>query len=142
MFTSDINTNNAEQAEVVNDTAIIKQSTFRHVVGHLCFAVFCLFFGAIYEAFSFGVYSYYMIYSFAFPFVTGMILLLLLKKKKELSKRFLSLITCATLTATLGSIATGVVQIYGSENRLLIVYPVLAAILYIGALASVIKRGY
>ncbi|GHU66935.1 hypothetical protein FACS1894184_05880 [Clostridia bacterium] len=34
-------------------------------------AIFCAFFGAIYEAFSHGICSLYMIYAFAFPLVGG-----------------------------------------------------------------------
>ena len=39
------------------------------------------------------------------------------------------------LTEQLGSLASGVVEIYGTENRLLIVYPVAAAVLLVASLA-------
>ena len=38
---------------------------------YLLTALFLAFFGAVYELFSHGVYSYYMIYAFAFPLAGG-----------------------------------------------------------------------
>ena len=38
---------------------------------YLAAAVFCALFGAVYEIFSHGVFSFYMIYAFAFPLVLG-----------------------------------------------------------------------
>lgn len=38
---------------------------------YLASAVFCALFGAVYEIFSHGVFSFFMIYAFAFPLVLG-----------------------------------------------------------------------
>ncbi len=38
---------------------------------YLAAAVFCALFGAVYEIFSHGVFSFFMIYAFAFPLVLG-----------------------------------------------------------------------
>ena len=48
-----------------------RRDVLRHAVLSLSFAVFCAFFGAVYEHFSFGVYSNFMIYAFAFPLAAG-----------------------------------------------------------------------
>ena len=40
---------------------------------YLTASVFCALFGAVYELFSHGVYSYWMIYAFAFPLLLGAI---------------------------------------------------------------------
>ena len=105
-------------------------------MGELFFAAFCAFFGAVYEAFSFGVFSYFMIYAFSVPLITAIILFIMHKRQKTPPKRFMDLIHMTSVTAALGFIATGVVEIYGSDNRLLWVYPFLGAGLFLAALIS------
>ena len=39
----------------------------KHLIGSIIAALFCAFFAAVYEAFSFGVYSYFMIFAFVAP---------------------------------------------------------------------------
>ncbi len=39
----------------------------RTSLNYLWISLFCLLFGAVYELFSHGVYSMYMIYAFVFP---------------------------------------------------------------------------
>ena len=57
-----------------------KRSVFltRAALGHLAAAALCALFGTVYERFSHGVYSYYMIYAFALPMMLGALPLLLL----------------------------------------------------------------
>lgn len=102
------------------------------------FAAFCAFFGAVYEAFSFGVFSFFMIYSFAAPFIGGMLLLILYKKGKVIRMLSIHLLHMTTVTTALWFIAAGVVEIYGSENHLLLVYPFPAAILFIAMVISLV----
>ena len=111
-------------------------TVFKHAMGELFFAAFCAFFGAVYEAFSFGVFSYFMIYAFSVPLVTAIILFIMHKRQKTPPKRFMDLLHMTSVTAALGFIATGVVEIYGSDNRLLWVYPFLGAGLFLAALIS------
>ena len=85
--------------------------------------------GAVYEIFSHGVYSYYMIYAFMVPLAGGAIPCLLAaaggKKRRaggqgsSLSAK-LQLAAVATLTA--GSLMKGVLEIYGTTNRLTVIY--------------------
>ena len=100
-------------------------------------AAFTAFFGAVYEHFSFGVWSFWMVYAFA-PFLLGAIWLLVLSKRKALpGDLFLGLLEPGLVMLTLGSILAGVVEIYGTENRLLPVLPIAGGILI---LAAVIVR--
>ena len=100
-------------------------------------AAFAALFGAIYEHFSFGVWSFWMVYAFA-PFLLGAIWLLVLSKRKALpGDLFLGLLEPGLVMLTLGSILAGVVEIYGTENRLLPVLPIAGGLL---VLAAVIVR--
>ncbi len=100
------------------------------------FAVFCIVFGAIYEAFSFGVFSYFMIYAFVFPLAAGIVYLIMYMRRAQAARAFLNLLNSAAVTAALGSLAAGVVEIYGTENRLLGIYPIVTAVLIAAAVIS------
>lgn len=100
--------------------------------------------GAVYEHFSFGVYSYFMIYAFAVPLAGGalpyMIRYIRNKKKPVCSRpakqfRFVTageLYHAAIATLTVGSIIHGALCICGRPNSLVIVYPVTAVALLAG----------
>ncbi len=102
-------------------------------------SLFTAFFGAVYEHFSHGVYSYYMIYAFAIPLAGGLLPLLLLlsayarsavRKDVRLPGRLANGAWNAGLaTLTVGCVMKGVLDIYGTSNGLLAVYPVAGAIL-------------
>lgn len=96
-------------------------------------AAFTALFGAVYEHFSFGVWSFWMVYAFA-PFLLGAIWLLILPTRKRLpGDLFLGLLEPGLVMLTLGSILAGVVEIYGTENRLLPVLPIAGGILTLAA---------
>lgn len=104
--------------------------------------------GAIYEAFSHGVYSYYMIYAFMIPLLAGSLpnLLCALKGNNvgfptdtgDCGAAALQLAAIVTLTA--GSLIKGVLDIYGTTSSLTIVYPLLGIGLLIAALTVFIVR--
>ena len=163
---------------------------------YLAAAVFCALFGAVYEIFSHGVFSFFMIYAFAFPLVLGAVPMLWMGLRTEKSaeeketpmeletdtaedlwfepytpeenagtglhrvsleeessdsaeyrlnsrenspepERLFHLPGSLELNAwgsgiaalTVGSIFRGVLDIYGTSNRLVIVYPVVGGIL-------------
>ena len=104
---------------------------------NLGFAIFVALFGAIYEMFSHEVYSYYMIYAFGIPLVLGVLCQVLTPvvfgKFPGSIEAVLWNLSIATLTV--GSLLKGIVDIYGSDNHKLIIYPVAGCIL---ALLSVI----
>ncbi|GHV27219.1 hypothetical protein FACS18948_4230 [Clostridia bacterium] len=92
---------------------------------YVLIAIFCAFFGAIYEAFSHAVYSMYMIYAFAFPLVGGAAVTLLYAAflhKRILSTLVKQLYNSGIATLTVGSVFAGALEIYGTTNWLVMVY--------------------
>ena len=86
---------------------------------------FLALFGAVYEAFSHGVYSYYMIYAFAIPLIMGVIPYTIMKIKNLYPKALpLKLWNAAIATFATGSVFKGVLDIYGTDNPLVLVYPI------------------
>lgn len=123
--------------------------------------IVCAVFGMIYELFSHEVYSFYMIYAFLIPLVPGALLNLVIawlavRKEKRLRireaaepretrvgtgiffpGRFTRFAWNAGIAAlTVGSIFKGVLDIYGTTNKLIAVYPLVAAILLCAAVFS------
>jgi len=104
---------------------------------------------AVYGLFSHGVYSYYMTYAFMIPLLGGALphLIAAMKRAEEQAgasdipaAKDTQLAFVATLTA--GSLLKGVLDIYGTTNRLLIAYPVMAVLILAAALTVLIKRGW
>ena len=91
---------------------------------YLLVSLFCVVFGAVYEHFSHEVYSAYMIYAFVFPLFGGALpfLSLLLLGKPMPNKLVQGLYHCGVMTLTVGSIVEGVLEIYGTTNKLTGVY--------------------
>ena len=88
---------------------------------YLLITGFCALFGAVYEYFSFGVYSYYMLYAFGFPLIGGALPALVLCLRESVPApwaiaRWIYRGGIATLTV--GSIICGVLEIYGTTNQL------------------------
>lgn len=108
---------------------------------HLIFSIICAFVGAVYERFSHGVYSYYMIYAFACPLALGALPLFIigLFGKKQPGKLALNAWNSGIAALTVGSIFKGVLDIYGTTNRLIIVYPIAAGVLLIAGIIGFIR---
>ncbi len=93
-------------------------------------------FGGVYEIFSHGVWSAWMVYAFAFPLVLG----LLPNAWRAMVGRALPcrwamrLHHAGVATFTVGSIMQGVMAIYGTTNRLILVYWVVGTLLIAGGL--------
>lgn len=115
----------------------------RQVVIHLSVAIFCALFGGIYEYFSHQVYSYFMIYAFAIPLVCGAFLYAILSflSTREPNMRAMWFWNSAIAAFTIGCLFKGVLDIYGTTNKLLIVYPVVGVIMTIMALVSLVRAG-
>ena len=101
---------------------------------YLIIAIFCAAFGAIYELFSHEVYSFFMLYAFAFPLCGGVLpYLLYALSGKPLPHPWDRLLGHAGIAAlTVGSIVTGVLEIYGTTNLLTRAYWVVGAVLFLG----------
>lgn len=127
MFTSD------KQTKSVLKTAFV----------HLVCSVFTAFIGAVYEKFSHGVYSYYMLYAFAVPLVLGALPLFImgLFGKKQPCRFALNAWNSGIAALTVGSIFMGVLEIYGTTNRLVYVYPIAAGALLLAGIIAFFAGG-
>lgn len=88
-------------------------------------SMLCLLFGAIYELFSNEVYSYFMLGAFLIPLVLGAIPFFILSKIKKtplppLIPRYIY--HSGVVSLTCGSVVQGVLDIYGTTNRLIYFY--------------------
>ena len=119
-------------------TAYLKRALWQ-----LGWAMFLAFFGAVYERFSHEVYSYWMIYAFAFPLVLGVLpwSVLALFDRSEPVRSAAQLWDSGVLTLAVGSVFAGVLEIYGTTNRLWLVYPAAGlALLLSGAVWSLTAK--
>ena len=78
----------------------------------------------IYELFSHGVYSYHMLYFFLFPLAGGTVPFLLLAWKGRFfpDSRAVSLYHAGLAALTVGSCASGILEIYGTTSYLIPIY--------------------
>ena len=113
------------------------------LVKYILVTVFCAFFGAVYEHFSFGVYSNFMIYAFAFPLLLGVLPFGLLqagRKRAEVREwivsqpMMLKLWHTGAAVLTVGSLFKGILEIYGTVSALTPVYWFAGGVLLILAL--------
>ena len=93
--------------------------------------LFCVVFGEVYELFSHGVYSYGMIYAFMFPLALGVLPLMLMGILHTVYPKqwILNIYHAGIATLTVGSIVSGVLEIYGTTNPLTVVYWILGTTL-------------
>ena len=109
-------------------------------IRYLGYTIFTILFSAIYEAFSFGVNSYHMIYAFIYPLI-GLIINYLLYKKNQKEDIRITLFDMSILTFTLRSIILGILEIYGTTNSLTIYFTYSGIILLsLSVILSVIKK--
>ena len=102
--------------------------------------------GGVYEYFSHGVRSNYMIFAFMVPLLAGAapnLLAALAGNKKRASGESspaAALQLAAVATLTTGSLVNGALGIYGTTNRLMTVYPVAGLALLTAALAAYVLQ--
>lgn len=125
---------------------------------YLIVSIVLMIAGAVYEHFSFGVYSYFMIYAFAIPLAGGA-LPFLAKYMKDMrgaysssgsvaeassSRRHEVIYHLALATLTAGSIVHGILAICGRPNSLTVIYLIagllLLAVTALGAVRSSANR--
>ena len=113
----------------------------KKTIRYLFLSLFVFVFAQIYEYFSHGVYSNYMLYAFLIPFLglaLPSFLLHSLKKALPTNSRFLW--KCGIATLTLGSIYKGILEIYGTNGYFEFPYLLLGGILCILGLLSLFSR--
>lgn len=115
----------------------------KFVFTYLLIAIVCAVFGGVYESFSHGVYSYYMLYAFMIPLLGGVlpfycVLYFRNKIPRPMARRFHHFGIAAL---TVGSIFCGVLDIYGTTNRLVILYFIVGGMfLFLGNLMYLLQR--
>ena len=106
-----------------SDKSVPEKQYTAVIWAYLLSAAGCAFFGAVYELFGHEVYSYFMIYAFAFPLLLGAIPFFLMQKVgKPFPGRAADLIHAGVAALTVGSIVQGVLEIYGTANYLTSAY--------------------
>ena len=97
-------------------------------------AVNAAVFSAVYEHFSFGVYSPFMIFAFAVPLLMGALAFLLMGRALKKTGTSVPALVCkfwhaAVATLTVGFLFRGVLDIYGTSSPLASVYWIASAVL-------------
>lgn len=91
---------------------------------YLFLSMFCILFGAVYEYFSHEVYSKFMLYAFAFPLAGGALPFfgMAFYRIPVPGRAARNLYHSGIVSLTIGSVMEGVLEIYGTTNRLVLVY--------------------
>ena len=112
----------------------------RNLLGNIAGTAFLALFGAIYEAFSHEVYSYFMIYAFAVPLMLGVLpYTLLLISRKYPGRAALNFWNSGIAVLSVGCVFRGVLEIYGTTNSLCVIYPVAGSLfLTIGLIIGIV----
>lgn len=110
-----------------SDTAIRKKklTAGRQTIIYICTALFCGLFSAVYEHFSHGVRSNYMVWLFAFPAFLGALPCAVIGLSQSLplpSRQAAGAWDCGVMTLALGSCVRGVLDIYGTSSGYVAVY--------------------
>ena len=125
---------------IIDDNASIRLKNRRFAMNmakrYLISTIVTAFFGAVYEYFSFGVFSYYMLYAFAFPLVLGIVpwMIIVMDTKDLTGKGFPSKITqnlwgAGITTLTVGAVFHGILDIYGTTSALSKCYFIVGGVL-------------
>ncbi len=102
-----------------------KRKVWNAIAGYLLAAALCAGLGFVYERFSHGVSSLFMVGAFVFPLLGGagvLMALLLFPWAWPPLPLARSLYRSGIATLTVGSLLTGVFEIYGSAAPLVLVY--------------------
>lgn len=103
---------------------------------YLFISMFCILFGAIYEYFSHEVYSYFMMYAFVIPLVGGVLPFfgMAFYRIPIPNRAARNLYHSGIVALTTGSLFEGVLEIYGTTNRLVWVYWILGSLFILTAI--------
>lgn len=127
-------TNEDSAAQRLMNRRLAMKKALRYVISTISVASF----GAVYEYFSFGVFSYYMLYAFVFPLVFGALPWMIIAMDVKGVGRFPGQQTinywgAGITTLTVGSILHGVLDIYGTTGTFTKYYFVVGGVLLLSA---------
>jgi hypothetical protein len=109
----------------LSTSGIEKKAANKVSVVYVCLALSCSLFSGIYEHFSHGVYSSFMVWLFLFPLVGGAIPFALIARLNKLhypGKLSINLFHSGIATLTVGSCLKGILEIYGTSSDYMVVY--------------------
>lgn len=113
----------------------------KYILLHYFAAGFFALFGVVYKHFSHGVFSPFMVFAFTLPLFAGAILQsILLIARVKIPLLALKLWNYAISLLTVGSIWKGVLDIYGTTNRLILFYPIFGGLLLLLAAWQFIRK--
>ena len=123
MYTSDIDRAPAKRQRPIH---ALKSAGRYLLASAVCMAV-----GVIYEYFSHDVWSVYMLFAFAVPLIAGALpaFALWLFKAPSPNQYAEAAYACGIITLTAGCFLQGVLEIYGTTNPLIAVFPAAGAVL-------------
>lgn len=106
----------------------------------IIFTAFIGVFSAIYEYFGNGVYSNFMIFAFTIPLVFGILPCLICKIRGETihCEYGMLLYDFTVITFTVAAVYKGVLDIYGTTNKYMIIYMIFGGMLFIASVLTVI----
>lgn len=110
----------------ISETDLNQKQNFKAVRVYFIITLFCVIFGIIYEHFSHGVYSVFMIFMFLIPLLGGILpfaVLALMKIVPYPDRVSFNLWNSGVATLTVGSCVKGVLDIYGTTSDFVIFYP-------------------
>lgn len=119
-------------------TSVTERSALTTAFGGLVAALLTAAFGGIYEIFSHGVWSGFMVFAFLFPLtLEALPFSWLALRHRPLPQRWvLNLHHAGVATLTVGSLFEGVLAIYGTTNSLTLVYWIAGAVLLTGGVIT------
>ncbi len=105
--------------------------TLKSAGRYLLASAVCMVTGVIYEYFSHDVWSVYMLFAFAVPLLAGALpsFIAWLLKLPEPAPAAEAVYACGVITLTAGCFLQGVLEIYGTTNPLITVFPAAGALL-------------
>lgn len=98
------------------------------------FSIFTLVFGIIYEMFSHGVISLFMILAFLIPLINLITNIIFINRKIKITKLSKNFFSMSIYTFTFFSVIKGVLDIYGTTNNLIISYLIVGILLLVSSI--------
>lgn len=96
----------------------------KKAVWYLAVSILTLVFSLVYEHFSFGMTSAFLLSAFLFPLAGAVLCRVLARAKGSFDPSWSSVfLTTGIAWFTIGSLLQGMLVIYGTENALMMVYP-------------------
>lgn len=116
----------------ISDIKSKKSKAHKTIIAYLGITIFCGVFSTVYEHFSHGVYSDYMIFLFLFPLAGGVLpftLIWLIDRMQFPGRISLNLYNSGIATLSVGSCFKGVLEIYGTTSFYMPVYWIAGTVL-------------